>query len=116
MTKIEYLPASLALKRESDEGFTIKNGRWRAELTLKLEPEFDLCRSIGDKYSWVMELDTTDVTTATALDLLLDDAQFSMGISFSLSRVPFLKFEYDALSSCVLEHTYICLSQYTYMT
>jgi hypothetical protein len=75
MARTECLPASVAPKRESQEGFTIKNGHWRAGLTSKLEPEFDLCRSIGDKYSWVMELDTTDVTTTTAPDLLLDDAQ-----------------------------------------
>jgi hypothetical protein len=107
-----------ALKHESAEGFTIKTGLWRDELTAKLEPEIDLCRSMGDEYSWVMELDTTDVTPATAPDSLLDDAQFSMRITHDLlgrNRVAYLAFEYSTLASCVLKHTYLCLSSVTRM-
>ncbi len=78
---------------------------------LDSNPEFNLSRSIGDKYSWVMDLDSTDVTPATAPDKLLDDAQFSVNTSRGSSIVPFLAFRYEVLTSCVLKHNYLCYSR-----
>ncbi|KAI4961966.1 hypothetical protein J4E86_000996 [Alternaria arbusti] len=71
-----------AIKRDYEEGFIVKTGEWMVnpcEEASESHPEFASARTAGDNLSWIIKLDTTDITPATAPDLLLDDAQFSVG-------------------------------------
>jgi hypothetical protein len=102
--------ATDAMNLESSEGFIVKTGAWLDDFASKLDPEFESARSIGDELSWIIELDTSEITPATAPDSILDDAYFTLDVSTRLSHVAYLKFRYDVVVSCVLKHTYICFS------
>jgi hypothetical protein len=106
--------ATDAMNLESDEGFIVKTGAWLDDFVSKPDPEVGSARSIGDELSWIMELDTTDITPATAPDSILDDAHFSLDVCNRSSLVTYLQFRYDVVASCVLKHTYICFSQTHY--
>ncbi|KAI4646762.1 hypothetical protein J4E93_004985 [Alternaria ventricosa] len=71
-------PAIAKMRQDSDKGFTVKTGEWMDKDASESHPEFASARSVGDKFSWVMKLDLTDVAHATAPNSLLDDAQFSL--------------------------------------
>ncbi|KAI4626902.1 uncharacterized protein J4E87_004243 [Alternaria ethzedia] len=103
-----------ASRCDFEEGFIVKTGEWVVNPygeASESHPEFASARTAGDNLSWVIKLDTTEITPATAPDSLLDDAQFSMGVSCSSSTVSYLQFRYDVLASCALQHTYICHSR-----
>lgn len=104
-------PTIARMKREPEEGFIVKTGEWMVKAASESHLGFAFARSVGDKLSWVMKLDLTDVTHATVPDSPLDDARFSVGVKDRSSIVSFLRFRYDVLVSCCLKHTYICLSR-----
>ncbi|KAI4934440.1 hypothetical protein J4E85_002297 [Alternaria conjuncta] len=114
MSQAESSPAIAAIKRDFEEGFIVKTGEWVVNPygeASESHPEFASARTAGDNLSWVIKLDTTEITPATAPDSLLDDAQFSMGATCISSIVSYLQFRYDVLASCALQHTYICHSR-----
>jgi len=118
MSHAECSPAMAAIKRDHEEGFIVKTGEWMVnpcEEASESHPEFASARTAGDNLSWIIKLDTTDITPATAPNLLLDDAQFSVGRNWSSSIVSYLEFRYDVLASCALQHTYICHSRTHFM-
>jgi len=110
----ESSPAVAAIKRDFEEGFIVRTGEWVVNPygeASESHPEFAFARTAGDNLSWVIKLDTANITPTTAPDSLLDDAQFSMGVTCSSSIVSYLQFRYDVLASCALQHTYICHSR-----
>jgi len=116
LTQTDYPRTIAAIKRDSEEGLIVKTGEWMIKTlndeVSKTHPEFAFARSVSDKLSWVIKLDTTDVSPATTPDSLLDDARFSVEVTSQSSIVSHLKLRYDVLASCALQHTYICLSRY----
>ncbi|KAI4952814.1 hypothetical protein J4E91_003288 [Alternaria rosae] len=69
-------PTIARMKRESEEGFIVKTGEWMVKAASESHLDFAFALSVGDKFSWVMKLDPTDVTQATVPDSPLDDAGF----------------------------------------
>ncbi|KAI4939915.1 uncharacterized protein J4E92_001202 [Alternaria infectoria] len=109
-SKTDYPRTIAAIKCDSEEGLIVKTGEWMIKND-KIHPEFTFARSVSDKLSWVIKLDTTDVSHATTPDSLLDDARFSVEVTSQSSIVSYLKLRYDVLASCSLQHTYICLAR-----
>jgi hypothetical protein len=68
---------------------------------------FSPLRQVGDKYSWVIDLDTTDINPSSTPDFPLDYATFSVReVSYTSTVGPYYELVSTTLKSIVLEHAY----------
>jgi hypothetical protein len=101
--------AGMALQQERKKGFSINTGTWEGGLAPKLLLEFGPVRSVSDKHSWVIDIDTTDITTSPTPDTVLDTTIFSIDPTKENSITTYFKMQYQLVQSCVLRYNYVCL-------
>jgi hypothetical protein len=75
------------------EGFKAGHGTGNGTSRMR---EMESCRQLNDKHSWVMDLDTTDITPSTTPNILLASARFSMSSSVkdSFGTIGYLSIDY----------------------
>jgi hypothetical protein len=94
-------------QREKGIGLKLKTRLWRDGLG-RDRAELEQVRRLGDKHTWMIELDTTLITSSLASDSYLRTAAFSMKTmsASALYRISYLEVKHDILKSCVLRHSY----------
>jgi hypothetical protein len=66
-------------------------------------------RQIGDRYSWVIEHNTKDISEPPNRKVPLDLVSFITYTSLYDSTIPYLRVQWMTLESCVLLHKYIII-------
>jgi hypothetical protein len=99
------------LQEEAKKGFIIKTGIWEGGLASKPLPEFASVRSVSDKHSWVIDLDTTDITTSPTPETVLDSTTSTIVPTNENSVTTYFNMQHQVVQSCVLRYNYVCLAQ-----
>lgn len=100
---------------ENNNDLTVKMGLFKGLLDKGTMGHAELgpYRQLGDKHSWIQDLDTTGISPSfQAPDIVLDGASFSIRNSKRAHPVSFLATEWELLKSPFLKHCYIFCHTY----
>jgi hypothetical protein len=98
------------LTRAHEWGRRIKTGLWQLDTGNKLVPlkELGPYRQLGDKHSWIINLDTKGVkSNPDRPDFLLENMRTFLRHTHDDSPVSYLDPSHYFIESCVLRHAYI---------
>lgn len=101
----DYL--SPLLEKYSRRGWRIQGAMWPEEEKNKNQP-IQFTRRVGDKFTWMIPFDTSNVTPSTTPDFVLEYADFEVDLrDFEGVETPYYVMTANVFDSDVLEHRYV---------